>query len=520
MTIALTRPVSSDEAGLWRAAGCWTDDVLVDTGTFGASPNRPALVDRSGSMTYDELTSAVTRVASALQGLGVALGDTVVVVTDNERQSVVACHAVWSVGAVALLVHKSSGAADIEYACRTSSPSVVLLAPAAQPFRSAAAPYGRGVYAIGDLVNDGAESPSPVAIDTDAARLVIFTSGTLSTPKGVVHTANTLRAATANFRAMMDFRTDERFFLVSPLASIAGVIQALQLAPTLGATVILENAWNESGTLEFLLESGGTFYGGTDTILARLFDSARRQGRGLPLRTVSVGGTMLRRDVLDEAEDHFGIRVLRVYGSSEAPSSTGSLPRESKAVRLSDDGAAMPHVEVRITDDETHEVLLGGPHVFRGYLDPADNLGAFEETWFRTGDAGELRQGRLRVVGRLKEIASRDGRKISLIEVEEAFGAVTEVESCAAFCVADNATGEHVSIAVRLADHQSLDVPAALDAMLAAGMAKWKLPESVLLYSSPLPMTATGKVRRSELREDDGAMLWRAPRLEEGPART
>jgi hypothetical protein len=56
MTIALTRPVSSDEAGLWRAAGCWTDDVLVDTGTFGASPNRPALVDRSGSMTYDELT--------------------------------------------------------------------------------------------------------------------------------------------------------------------------------------------------------------------------------------------------------------------------------------------------------------------------------------------------------------------------------------------------------------------------------------------------------------------------------
>ncbi len=130
MTMALTRPVSSDEARAFRAAEQWADDVPVHLGTLRAHLERTALVDRGGAMTYTELAAAVERVASALHGVGVGPGDAVVMVTDNEHESVVACHAVWRLGAVALLVHKSSGAADVECACRASSPKVVLLAPA------------------------------------------------------------------------------------------------------------------------------------------------------------------------------------------------------------------------------------------------------------------------------------------------------------------------------------------------------------------------------------------------------
>ncbi len=332
----------------------------------------------------------------------------------------------------------------------------------------------------------------------------------------MVHTANTLRASAANFLAMTDLNEDDRFFLVSPLASIAGVLQVLRLAPELGAAAVLESAWDVQRTLDFLVETGGTFYGGTDMVLARLLDVARDRGIRVPLRTVSVGGTMLQRQALEKAEGEFGIRVLRVYGSSEAPSSTGARPTEPRDLRLADDGVPAPGVELQVAADGTGEVRLRGPHLFRGYLDPADNAEMFDGDWLRTGDFGELTQGRLRVTGRLKEIANRNGKKVSLAEVEESFRAVATIDECAAFAVPDAVTGERVVLAVRMPEGRPLDVPAALQAMVSCGLAKWKLPESVLRYDAPFPATVTGKVKRVELSKANGVLVWSAGRLAKG----
>jgi acyl-CoA synthetase (AMP-forming)/AMP-acid ligase II len=515
MTVELTMPPTAGDARAYRAAGTWTDGVAPGVASLAALGERTAILDHNGAMTYAELASVTERLASNLYGCGVRTGDAVVVVTDNDRESVLACHATWQLGAVAVLVHRSSGAGDVALACEAVSPAIVLLASGAEPFRAAAGFTGR-VAAIADLVGTGGVSASDIVVDPDAARLVIFTSGTTSKAKGVVHTANTLRASAANFLAMTDLTADDRLFLVSPLASIAGVLQVLRLAPELGAVAVLENAWEGEGTLDFLVETGGTFYGGTDTVLARLLDVARNRGVRVPLRTISVGGTKLQGEVLKRAEDDFGIRVLRVYGLSEAPNSTGSRPNEARGLRLADDGAPAPGVELRVGPDGSGEVLVHGPHLFRGYLDPADNGDAFDGDWLRTGDLGELAQGRLRVTGRLKEIANRNGKKVSLAEVEESFRAVAMIDECAAFAVPDPLTGERVVLAVRMSEGKPLDVPAVLQAMVSSGLAKWKLPESVLRYDARFPTTATGKVRRVELSEENGALLWSADRLAKG----
>ena len=327
-----------------------------------------------------------------------------------------------------------------------------------------------------------------------------------------MHTTNTLRASCANYLFMTDLTSEDRFFVVSPLASIAGVLQALCLAPTLGAAAVLEDAFSEAGTLDFLLETAGTFYGGTDAVVGRLLAVARRRGLGVPIRAVGVGGMMLRPDLLLDAESA-GIAVPRVYGSSEVPNFTSAHPSEPRDVRLADDGLPAPGVEVRIADDGSQELLVRGRHRFRGYLDSADNEGAFDGDWFRSGDSAELVAGRLRVVGRLKDIASRSGKKASLAEVEQSFAAATGVNGCAAFSVPDDVTGERVVLAVQLPEDQTLDVPAVLDAMVDSGLAKWKLPEAVLRYQAALPMTATGKVLRRQLTEADGTGIWSADRL-------
>jgi acyl-CoA synthetase (AMP-forming)/AMP-acid ligase II len=198
--------------------------------------------------------------------------------------------------------------------------------------------------------------------------------------------------------------------------------------------------------------------------------------------------------------------VLRAYGSSEAPISTAGSRGEPEAVRLADDGRPLTGVEVRIgSQADPGECCIGGAHLFLGYVDPEDDEHAFDaEGWFCTGDLAELRDGRLRISGRIKDVVIRNGLKIPISEVDGMVAALPGVEQCAGYGVTDDATGERLAMAVRVEDGAGITFDAMVDALLAAGAAKWKLPEELVLWDEPFPETASGKVQRS-LLEAGGA---------------
>lgn len=461
-----------------------------------------AVIDRDGSLSYAELEDRVARAAGALRETGVAPGDHVLVVTGNEASSVIAYHAVIRCGGVAVLSAVSAGASELRAALEATDPVLAVVSPLATDV-----PTGLPVLPAADLGTSAEPLTAPVDPDPDRPRVVVFTSGTTSVPKGVVHTARSLAATVACCTAMTGFSGDDRAFLVSPLASITGVTQALELAPAVGGTVVLEPTFTADATLDFLIATGGTFYGGPDLVLDRLLRAAERRGVAVPLRRAALGGTMLRPELVAAAEAA-GIRVIRVYGSSEVPWSTGTRASEPDELRLTNEGTPGPGVELRLAEDGTQELLIRGPHRFRGYAgaeEPED------DGWFRTGDEAEIVEGRLRIVGRLKEVASRNGRKVSLAEVDAAFTAASGITECAAFVVPDDETGDRVAVAV--ASPGPLDVPAVLAVMKGAGLAPYKLPESVVALDRELPTTATGKVQRRELSEADGVLLWQAERL-------
>ena len=202
---------------------------------------------------------------------------------------------------------------------------------------------------------------------------------------------------------------------------------------------------------------------------------------------------MLPLPLLELATDTFGIEVARVYGSSEAPNATGSLPGDSRERRLLDDGQLMPGTEVRVgSKGHDREGLLRGPALFLGYVDEADNSSAFEDGWYRTGDAIEVNGGRLTVVGRLKEVVNRNGLKISLAEVDGAL-------EYASFGLPDDATGERLAVAVRPEDGSEVPLEAVLEHLRSAGLATRKLPEQLVIWDGALPRTASGKIVRSRL---------------------
>jgi acyl-CoA synthetase (AMP-forming)/AMP-acid ligase II len=493
----------ASRAPRFRAAGEWrTEPIDLVRDAAARAPSRIAVAERGRALTYADLDAAVNGGVAALRREGVMAGDAVLVLTANDVVSIVAIHAVVRLGALVMVAPTSAGDAQVRDIVASTEPSIVLAPESLLPKEGA----GSGARwlpaaAIGEA--EPVQAGPATGHDPDEPSVVIFTSGTTSRPKGVVHSQNTMLAATRNFVGPPELTATDNIFMISPLASVTGMLQAITVAPWLGAQVTVESRFDDVHTFDFLVETGATFFGGPDLLLDRVLDQAEVRGiTDVPIVSVFLGGSMLDSRILARAEHEYGIVVLRAYGSSEAPVSTASARSEPEAVRLADDGKPLGGVEVRIgSNADPAECCLGGPHLFLGYVDRDDDANAFDDDWFRTGDLAELRDGRLKITGRIKDIVIRNGLNIPLAEVDGMVAELPGVVQCAGYGVIDDATGERLAMAVRLAPGSSLEFDAMVDALVAAGAAKWKIPEELVVWDEPFPETASGKVQRNLLEE-------------------
>ena len=479
----------------YRAAGSWSDQPLDVVHTAAERhPDLPALISRDGEVSFAELDERVDAAAQALLDAGVTASTPVVVVAGNDVESVTAVHAAIRLDAVVLLVPRSAGAAQItDIVARTEARFGVA------PNWAAGADSLTGGCAWLDLAGDRTTSQQAKR-PADEPSFVLFTSGTTSKPKGVIHSLSTLSKASANYIAAAGLTDGDRIFLISPLASVTGVLQALFIGPMLGAPVVLEDRWEPAATCELLVDSEATWYGGPDRLLDRVLDEAVAGGRETSLRAVYLGGTMLDRRIVERVEDDFGIVVMRAYGSSEVPVSTSGLQTEPRDVRHADDGIALDDVDVRLGSvGDPAECCIRGPHTFLGYTDVADDAEAFDGEWFRTGDVAELEGRRVRIVGRLKDIIIRNGLKIPAAEVDEAVARIAGVRECAAYSVPDPTTGERLAMALVVEPDVAMTLSDVAQELVSAGLAKYKLPEELVFWDQPLPLNANGKVERNKL---------------------
>lgn len=488
----------------YRAAGFWAaepGDAVRSTAS--RQPDRVALVERGTELTYGELDKRIDSAAHAMVDAGVSPGSGLVLVVGNDVDSVVSIHAALRVDGVVLLVPRSAGATQIaDILTRTGA-------------RYGAAPnwakitepeLSRRCHWIEFADDDrmGAGRPARPSRPADEPCFVLYTSGTTSRPKGVIHSPSTLTKASLNYIAAAGLGCDDRIFLISPLASVTGVLQAVFIGPMLAVPVILEDRWDPSATCDLLVASGATWYGGPDRLLDRMLDEAVARDAAVPLRAVYLGGTVLDRRIVARIEDDFGIVVMRAYGASEIPVSTSGLRTEPRDVRHADDGMALGEVEVRVGSvAEPTECCIKGPHTFLGYVDAEDDQHAFEGEWFRTGDVAEVVDGRVRIIGRIKDIVIRNGLKIPAAEVEEAVSRIRGVRECAAYSVPDATTGERLAMAVVLEPGIEMSLAEVAGALVSEGLPKYKLPEELVFWDEPLPVNANGKVDRTKL--DAGA---------------
>jgi acyl-CoA synthetase (AMP-forming)/AMP-acid ligase II len=495
-------PIPQDVQRRYVAGGLW-NSVTVGEGLethAKRAPQRLAIVDETGTWSYGRLADAVAHSIGGLRSRGVGSGSVVMIVAPLSAPALVAYQAVIRSGGASMMVDRRSGRLDFAQALGAASVDLVVSTPElletfeAEQSGVPTATFDELLH-FPELVTDW-EEPDPSNPIT-----AVFTSGTTSGPKGVVHSLNTLRAGGRNIGDAVLMTADDRAFLSSPLASITGLVQTHLMLDN-GAALILEDRFDPPRSLASIREHGATILGGAPIIVEELFKQAAREKLSdLPLRSLALGGSMIPREILEIAVDRFGIMPVRMYGASEIPSATGSKPSDAGDARLDNDGACSRGTEV-VVDDSSGEILVRGPMRCLGYLNEEDNRAAFVEGgWYRTGDLGTFLGGRLTITGRLKEVVTRKGMKISLSEIDEVIRTLPHIEEAFAFAMPDDETGERVAVAILSERPELIDFESIVNGLLTAGLPKWKLPEQIVLWNDPFPRTESGKVQRRILGE-------------------
>ncbi|MBH0781815.1 class I adenylate-forming enzyme family protein [Nocardia bovistercoris] len=523
--------VSTDLRRAWAREGHYPGRDLYSLfrGHVQRAPQAPAVLDAEGSVSYAELDRAARRLAAGLAQLGIGPGDVVAVQLPNARLACVVDLAVAAVGAIVLPFPLGRGDRDaVSLLSRSEAVVVITVAdhhgyPCAERIRKHAAdlPMLRAVVVAGDgaaatpgcvpieaLFAAGAAEFAPREIDPDAPARILVTSGSEAEPKMVLYSHNALaggRGAMMTSLHRGSTTTMRNFFLV-PLASAFGSSGTPVTLATLGATLVLRPAFDAAATLRSIVETRPTHLLGVPTMMRMLLDCPQIRDTDLgSLQAVVLGGAALDLDTARRAEELLGCTVVSLYGSADGVSCNSGLGRYDGTVGRPDPAVA----DIRIVGPDGQELATGvtGEVVARGPMSPMSYVNSPEldtalrtpDGWTMTGDLGLIDdRGRLRLVGRRKDVVIRGGLNISPAEVESVLITHPAIRDVACVPVADPLYGERVCACVATSAELGLaDVTAHL---AAAGMEPRKFPEHLLLLAA-LPLSAAGKVDRQALRK-------------------
>ncbi|MBF9033548.1 AMP-binding protein [Rhodobacterales bacterium HKCCE2091] len=348
-----------------------------------------------------------------------------------------------------------------------------------------------------------AEAPPALPL-ADDAKMILFTSGSTGRPKGVIHTHASIDAVIAGAGAFWGIGRDDRLYVPSPIAHIGGSLYAFEFPWITGCEAILSERWDPETAVAEMDRHGVTFMAGATPFLSSLIEAARAAGTDLPgLRRFICGGASVQPDLVRAGLDAFpNATVSRAFGSTEVPlACPGIRTRDEAGPRADTDGECTAEIRLLDPKDGEGEIAFRAPQMFAGYLDPADDAGAFTgDGFFRMGDLGRIVDGRfLRVTGRVKDIIIRKGENISPLEIETALLRHPAVRSVAVIGVPDPDRGEMVAAFVLPEPGVAFDFDAMTAHLSALDMARQKFPERLEIVDE-LPLTAVGKVRKDVLR--------------------
>ncbi len=458
-------------------------------GWLAGLPDAVAVTDsRGGTMTYAELSAALSAVPSAARSLGIEANDRVAMVVRHDLTSVVALLGLMRHATVIPLAPDQPDEVRRRRAERAGasrflrSPDELLLP---EPSR----------------LDARAARPSTPDVDSRHVGLLLPTSGTTSVARLVPLTVGMLSAGAAAVVASTRLGPDDRGVNVLPLTHVGGIVDLLLAPLASGGRVHLAGPFDAATCWASLVDA--TWWQAAPAILSALLDARTAATPALPdLKFVRSVSAPLPSGLRERAESELAVPVIEIYGMTET---AGVICSQSIDDRRPGSVGLPVATDVRLVDEHgasasSGEVQVRGTQVLAGYASPDRQTldrSAFDGDWLRTGDVGRLDDdGHLFLVGRIKEMVNHGGEKVAPTDVDEVLLAHPGVVDAAAFAVPHPTLGEVVAAVVVAAHGHELALPA-LQAHVASFLPRSHVPRRVGVVET-IPRT-NGKLRRTEL---------------------
>jgi acyl-CoA synthetase (AMP-forming)/AMP-acid ligase II len=496
-------------------------DLLVATEAFA---DRTFTVYRGERRTYGEHRALVAGLARWWRDeLGLVPGDRVAIAARNVPEWPVAFFAAAAAGLVAVPLNAWWSASELAWAVTDSGARTVVADP-----ERAALLDGCGVPVVRvrgegpapdgvrewDVVVAGFD-PDPslpdVTVRPDDDATILYTSGTTGRPKGAVgthrnHCTNILNTALSGRAGQVLTGAappaEPGLLLAYPLFHIAG-INGLVGAALAGAKLATLYRWDAAEARALVREERLTRTAGVPSTTAELVDGADPADLA-SLTSIGMGGAPIPPELVARIGHDLGIGAANGYGLTETTSAVCANSGPDYLAHPDSVGRPYPGAELRIDspdDAGVGELWFRGPNVVRGYWNNPDaDADAFVDGWFRTGDLGHVRDGWVYVVDRLKDVVLRGGENVYSAQVESAVHDVPGVLEVAVFGVPHPHLGEEVAALVHAEPGTARD-DEAVRAAVTARVGAFAAPAHVRWTDEPLPRTATGKIRKKEIRE-------------------
>jgi long-chain acyl-CoA synthetase len=460
--------------------------------------------------------------ARVLQEFGVKPQDRVLVMMPNSPELTAAFTAIWTIGTTIVPVIPQWTAGEVAEIFRNSSATVVLTVPrlAARLAEAAAAAgnvkhllvFGEaeipGSVNIAPLVAESSPIETPVDCSATDLAILLYTSGTTGTPKGVMLThGNFLAALDGVLRQNPELGPGPMLHPL-PLTHVYGVLMQF-LANRWGIASVLLPQFDPKRVLEAIERFQVQYMPVVPTMLVYLLNHPDRKRYNLSsLTRITCGGAPLPDRLRLDFEEAFECRILQGYGLSESASIATSYELE-QTYRPGSAGQAVPGVEIRILDYQDRplparsigEICLAGQNISAGYFrDPEATRQALRDGWLHTGDVGYLdEEGYLFITDRKKDLIIKGGENVSPREIEEALYLHPAVAEAAVVGVPHEVYGEDIWAVIQLKRDAAAEEHGILQ-HVAKYVTKFKVPSRVV-FMAALPMNSNGKILKRAVRE-------------------
>jgi o-succinylbenzoate---CoA ligase len=477
-------------------------DFLNKQNTF--APDRPALICNQVKLTYNELKEKILQTAYQLIENGIKADSRVLVLSENNWEYVVLIFALWEISAIPIPLNIRLKDEDlVQLLIHSDSETILIHSGSDRRLTTLDNKIKRIIFPL-------KSEPRSITVsyknkwNEKQTALILYTSGTTSSPKGVIHTFKSLISNTESANLYFHFNYLDKWLVSLPLYHIGG-LQILTRSIMYGSELIIPDSLKTPGIIDAIRNYHPNLISIVQTTLTRLIEYNFSYNRQF---TFILGGGPSNDKIVSDGIKR-GWKIVKVYGSTETASMISAFSVNSYQDKIKSSGRPFRKNSMRIIDEngnkllsnEIGEIVFSGESLMQGYWNNSiETNRRIIDHEYLTGDFGYIDEdGFLFISSRRDDLIISGGENINPNEIEDMIRIIPCVKDVCVVGLDNKEWGQVIAAAIILEQVNAISSNEFLD-LLKPKLPSFKLPKKIL-FIDELPFNSLGKIKRDEVRK-------------------